>query len=210
MNNQKDLIFQIIDWSTFHKETDDERLKFTIRLFGMTEDKKTIYVEVNKFTPYFYVEVPDDWNQTHADELYNFIKWKVYKKYRDNNVKVCIIKKYKFWGFTNQKKFKFVKFVFDDYETFKKFRWELEKEITIQKLRIYKKKLKLYEANIEPMLRCMHTRNLQACGWIKILGNDYSVVDKNDLTTYCQINIITDFTKLNLYEGKESDIQPFQ
>ena len=33
-------------------------------------------------------------------------------------------------------------------------------------------KLKIYESNIEPFIRCMHIKKLSACGWIKI--NQYT------------------------------------
>lgn len=207
--DNKDIIFQLLDWSYYHKETNDGRKKFAVRLFGMTEDKKTIYIDVTHFTPYFFVEIPDGWTDLHVGALMNVVKSKVSQQFRENPVHFSIVRKHKFWGFTAEKIFKFVRLVFDDYETFRKYQWVFDREITIQQLGVNRMKFQLYEANIEPMLRCMHTRNLQSCGWVKITSENYSTIPSDEIETSCDINIIAKYTGLDMYEGKESDIQPF-
>jgi DNA polymerase elongation subunit (family B) len=209
MGKNLDIIFQILDWSYYHKETEDGRKKFTVRLFGMTDEKQTIHVEVTHFTPYFYVELPDNWSEAHLAALMNVVKNKVPPTYMENFVRTTIIKKYKFWGFTNEKQFKFARLVFDDYETFRRYQWVFDRELSILQLGIRNMKFQLYEANIEPMLRCMHLRDLYSCGWAKIDSGNYSKVPTCDAETSCEINIIADYTALFKYDGKESDIQPF-
>ena len=207
--DKKDLIFQLLDWSYYHKETDDGSKKFAIRLFGMTEEKKTIYIDITHFTPYFFVEIPDGWTNLHVGALMNVVKSKVSKQFRENPVHYLIVRKHKFWGFTAEKIFKFVQLIFDDYETFRKYQWAFNREITIHQLGVNRMKFQLYEANIEPMLRCMHTQNLQSCGWVKIANENYSLIPSDEIETSCDINIIAKYTGLNICEGKESDIQPF-
>ena len=58
-----DIIFQILDWSWYHEEdtSDDSMQKYVIRLFGRTPKNETIYVKVNNYTPFFYIEVPNSW-----------------------------------------------------------------------------------------------------------------------------------------------------
>lgn len=209
MPTSDDVIFQILDWSFFHRELVDGMKKFTIRLFGMTLEKKTIYVEVTHFTPYFYVEIPDNWSDTHVNALMGVVKNKVAQAFRENPVRVSIVKKHKFRGFTAEKVFKYARLVFDDYETFRKYQWIFDRELSIPHLGIRNMKFQLYEANIEPMLRCMHTRNLNSCGWVCIKGGNYTVIDSDNVTTSSNINISAKYTALDKYEGKESDIQPF-
>lgn len=209
MNNKKEIQFQVLDWSPFHKETFDGRKKFTIRLFGMTDEKKRINVEVTNFTPYFYVEIPDRWTEVHVAALLNAVRNKIPATYRENPVKTSIVKRYKFWGFTAKKLFNFARFIFEDHDTFRKYQWAFDREITISQIGIRQMKFQLYEANIEPLIRCMHTRNLQACGWIKIAGEGYTHVPEDEIETPCDINIRAKYTELDLLEGKESDIQPF-
>src|ERR1700744_2617174 len=78
-----ELKFQILDWNYYHDENDDGRKQFTIRLFGRTKENKTIYVKVNKYTPYFYVEIPKTWRNTMINNLLETVKNKVFPK--ENN-----------------------------------------------------------------------------------------------------------------------------
>ena len=57
--------------------------------------------------------------------------------------------------------------------------------------RVFKKPLKifqlgkepvlfrLYESNIEPFIRCMHIRNIDAVGWVSISANKYMIMPDN-------------------------------
>lgn len=54
-------------------------------------------------------------------------------------------------------------------------------------------KLQIFESNIEPFIRCMHIRKLNACGWVSI--NKYEEYD--DDVSYCDVNIKTHWTNLN-------------
>jgi DNA polymerase elongation subunit (family B) len=59
--NNTDILFQILDWDSSHIEDDEGNKKFIARLFGKTKEDKSIYVEVEQFTPYFYVEIDSKW-----------------------------------------------------------------------------------------------------------------------------------------------------
>jgi DNA polymerase elongation subunit (family B) len=208
-NKNNDVIFQLLDWSNYHKENEEGDKKFTIRLFGMTEEKKNIFVEVTNFTPYFFVEIPDHWTEMQLRILIDVVRNKINKQYQNNFIKVSIVERYKFWGFTDNKLFKFARLIFHDYETYQKYRWIFEEQyINILRLNI-NQKFKIYESNIEPMLRCMHTRNLQSCGWVKIKCENYKNIPLDEIDTSCDINITTKFSSLEAIEGRNSDIQPF-
>ena len=84
----KDIIFQILDMTPFNFESENGLKKFTIRLFGMTDNKKTIHVEVTRFTPYFYVEIPDNWSDDHVAALMRTVKSKVANAFKENPVRV--------------------------------------------------------------------------------------------------------------------------
>ena len=58
------IIFQIIGCSIADKKNGFNSLDlFKIKLYGRTKDNKTIFVEVNDFCPYFYVEIPKNWRK---------------------------------------------------------------------------------------------------------------------------------------------------
>jgi DNA polymerase elongation subunit (family B) len=197
----EEIIFQPIDWSYTHEQDDDCSNIFVIRLFGRTKQNKTIYVKVVNYLPYFYVEIPIEWDEYKGRILYNYLKKNVYpKEFASNLIKCEIVKRYKFYGFTNNTLFKFAKLTFNNYEAMRAFSYIFKKKLNIQTPFI---KLKRFESNIEPILRCMHLRNLDAFGWISI--SKYKLLEYNE--TKCDIEISTDWTNLNKYD--DNLIAPF-
>jgi DNA polymerase elongation subunit (family B) len=212
------ITFQIIDWSQFHESvelepTDEleeengggELLHYKIRLFGRTDKGKSIYVNVDNFTPYFYVEIPTDWNQTKAYSLVNYIKGKITNPIVLKGFKnFDIVERKKFYGFTGYKVFKFLRLIFLNMKSFKAFEYWIDKNKIIYPF-LFKKptKLTIYESNIEPFIRCMHIRKLSACGWVSV--KKYESYEEG--TSYCDVAIKTDWTELNPHDS--SSIQKF-
>ena len=48
------IIFNVLYW-----HENDENNKYIIRMFGKTENGKSVSVKVTGFIPYFYVEIPN-------------------------------------------------------------------------------------------------------------------------------------------------------
>lgn len=204
MNQNSTMILQVLDWTTTHIESDDGTKYFIIRLFGMTENNKTICVEVTRFMPYFYIEIPEYWTKHEVTILLSSVKQKLLPEFRDNYVKYEIENMCKFWGFTAGKKFKYIRLSFLDYFTFLQYQYVFARPIYVLGNHIH---FQLFESNIEPMLRCMHGRKLLSCGWLSV--SNYELVKHSDANTSCEVNIITEHTSLHYLDGKESDIQPF-
>jgi len=80
-----------------------------------------------------------------------------------------------------------------------------KKPLKIYQLSHEEMTLQLYESNIEPYLRCMHIRNLDAVGWISIDAGKYSLL--NYTISSSEINISCEWTNLNRIE--DMTIQPF-
>jgi DNA polymerase elongation subunit (family B) len=55
-----------------------------------------------------------------------------------------------------------------------------------------------FEANLPPMLRCFHIRNIKGCGWVSV--EKYYNVKKSLKETYCDIEINCDWRKINPIE----------
>lgn len=202
----KDIKFQVLDWNYYHEEEDQDTKFYTIRLFGRTDENKTIYVKVNKYTPYFYVELNDKWKNKNVEELINVIKAKVRPAQNVGGlIDYKIIYKYKMWGFTNYKKTPFLQLVFNDSESMRSYEFAFRQNVFVHSISPKLFKLKLYESNIEPFLRCMHIRKLEAVGWITIPDGKYEVIDNS--TTCCAINISADWTELNPIDDRK--IMPF-
>jgi len=193
------MIFQILDWSYCHDDTTDKKL-YVIRLFGRTNDNKTIYVMIYDFCPYFYVEIPIEWKPSKVKILIDGVKKKVQEDVQEGFKEFEIIESCKFYGFTNYEKFKFAKLIFNDFESMKKYSFVLQQKIYIPEISKTSIKFNLYESNIEPFLRCMHIRNLDAVGWVKI-DNFEPITRKQDLS-FCDINIRSTWDCLEVVNDK--------
>ena len=196
--------FNILDWNYYHDTSSEDEDEYTIRLFGRTITDKTIYVQVNKYTPYFYVEIPHYWEKYKVNLFINGLKDKVQHKYKNSIVAFNVVEKHKFLGFTDNKIFKFVRLIFRNLDAMRIYVNMLRKKIFIKSINNKPWQYKVYESNIEPLIRCMHIRDLNACGWVEIENSKYEDIEAE---TYCDINISTNWTNLKKIEN--NSIAPF-
>ena len=178
---------------------------YKIRLYGRTQDNKSIVVNINNYTPFFYIRIQKDWSESKIRTLINHIKSKI------SNPKILkgfksfdTVMRKDLYGFTGYKDFKFVRLIFYNMRSYKTFEnWINNNKIYNSLISKNSIKLQLYESNIEPFIRCMHIRKLNACGWVKI-----SKYEHYDLTySHCGIAIQTDWTNLEAVES--NSVQKF-
>ncbi len=210
-NNNEEFKCQILDWRTdsdikldedSSEEIDDE--VYQIHLFGRTSDRKSVHINVSNFKPYFYVEIPNTWG---IIQMKRFIS-KVNDMLSDNGkehfithlLNTKIVKKHKFYGFTNNALFQFIQLTFRNNDTFRAYKNIFYKKIKISGLVNYPKKFEVYESNIDPLLRFMHIRDLDSCGWIKIDAKKYKH-SQYPLAT-CDINLICKWDCIESFESK--------
>jgi DNA polymerase elongation subunit (family B) len=207
--NTEEIIFHSTEWSSYNKDDDDEddnieddnannniitNGSYKIKIYGRTESGESITVEVDKFYPYFYVKIPENWTLANAVVLINYFKLKINSKSAIKGLKSFeIVEKKDSYGFNADKIFKFLKLVFKDTVSYRAFENHIEyNKINCRSLFSNPVKLRLYESNLESLLRFLHVTNLQSCGWIKLIKpkktekssyckNDYKVTLKNIL-----------------------------
>lgn len=195
------LIFQVLDWDFFHEDDDDGKKQFSIRLFGKNKNQQSVYLQVDDFKPYFFVELEDHWKYTTVDAIVTEVKKKVPKDKVDGLIRFNIQEKYKFWGFTNYKKFKFAKLTFNDFESMKSYSYAFSnKKINVPTVSRKWLKFKLYESNILPVLRFMHIRQLEAFGWVSIKKSDLE--DFSNSPTCNEINYKTKWQSVNKVDDR--------
>lgn len=178
LTNTNKLEFQITDWNSYHELDEEDEEQYVIQLFGRTEDDKDVCLKVTDFKPYFYVEVPDEWQQHHVDKFIDALKNKVSwatetnSNYNYDLVKSLydykLVKKYKFYNFTNKRKYKFVWLLFKNHTASREFANMLARPLKIRSISQDPILFQRYESNIEPHLRFMHIQNLSSCGWVSI------------------------------------------
>ena len=226
INNKKNIQIQCIDWivdnQRFNREYDSEYensdeegynsggeekqlLEYNIKLFGINEQGQSICVNVEKFTPYFFLEIPEniEWKKSHT----NYFKSYITKQINDSThsymvndlLSVGVVKRQKMYNFSNFKKYKFIRLVFRNSIIMKFCEKIFYRAI---KLDCFKRKIKFipYETNILPLLRFFHIRNVSPAGWIEIDSSKYEVI-REDKISRCQIEITTDWKNINNFKN---------
>ena len=98
--------FDVIDNYPHDKEEYQrgrDNKKFIVQMFGIDTEGKTASIFVTGFDPFFYVKVPDEWNESNMMEFTNFVKGKMGDYYGDSLVKPRLLKRQKLYGFDNGK-----------------------------------------------------------------------------------------------------------
>ena len=118
---------------------EDTDSEYVIHIFGRTEDGKSVHVET-PFEPYFFVKVPPDRSpKALVEEI---------KPYNS-----AIIRRKDLWGFRNQEEYTFLKLGFR----------------TLAELRECRPRgLKVYEKNLDPVLRFMHRSEIKSTGCVQV------------------------------------------
>jgi DNA polymerase elongation subunit (family B) len=160
-----------------HHEDDEEtkNIRYTpnksemvIHLFGTTQEGKSLRVTAIGFEPYFYVELPNKLKKT-IDYFKLCLKDSL-KKRLDvfNSTTIEYVEKEKLYGYTNNSKFSFVKLSVPNISYFYALKRVFLNEKNHHIFTLDDYTCKVYEANLDPMLRFFHLQNIAPCGWVKI------------------------------------------
>jgi DNA polymerase elongation subunit (family B) len=217
-------IFRLLDFNVYNdahsNSSDDGSVKvykdtscFAIQMFGVDEKGKTYSLTAEGFCPFFYLMVDDNWNIKLKDEFLSHLKIKMGSYYEDTITKCKIIKRRKLYGFDGGREYKFIFLEFANLSAFNKAKnlWYSDYKSGHTLLKNgYKFKdtnLILYEANIPPLLRFFHIRDMSPSGWVAIpkkKGIDYS--DSSDKMVNCDYIIKTDYKNIIPLNDKETRV----
>jgi DNA polymerase delta subunit 1 len=121
---------------------EDTDSEYVIHIFGRTEDGKSVHVET-PFEPYFFVKVPPDRSpKALIQEIQPYSS--------------AVIRRKDLWGFRNQEEYTFLKLGFRTLADMKECR---------------PRGLKVYEKNLDPVLRFMHRSEIKSTGWVQVPEN---------------------------------------
>ena len=160
-------------------------------MFGINEKGETFCLFVNDYKPFFYIKVGDDWNVERKSEFLNHLKTKMGKYYENSICECKIINRKKLYGFDGGKEHKFILLKFNNtlalnkiknlyYENGKNGRRLSDNGYVFQETETY-----LYEANIPPLLRYFHIKEISPSGWICIpLKKATQLVEKKTSCKY--------------------------
>jgi DNA polymerase elongation subunit (family B) len=190
-----------------HKDTS----VFLIQIFGVNELGQTFSVIVEGFKPFFYVMVNDSWNISIKDQFLENIKTKMGKFYENTISECIIIKRKKLYGFDGGKEHKFIKFEFTSFAAFNKAKnlWYSDYSKDGRKLledgyNFNNTKTRLYEANIPPLLRFFHIKDISPSGWIAVPNK--KVINITSKKTSCDFEFVVNQKHIIPLNDKETRV----
>ena len=169
------VVFEVLTWEA--KDEDDEHI---IRIMGRTAKGKSVCVST-VFNPYFYIKLNNHDNPKNIFRQLTGV------------LSYSLVKSKDLWGFQNNESSVFMKLNFKTLED--------RRNCDYQTKRM--KGIKVYEANLEPVLRMMHRTNIKSTGW---MDTGTSCTKSNQ--SRCSIDLFCNDWK-TLSPVDRDDIAPF-
>jgi len=145
------VVFQALTWES--RDTDDEHL---ISIFGKTKEGKSVCVTTS-FTPYFFVKLPRNATPQRVKIIYD----KIDKACPECLTTLNTIQRKDVWGFQNNEKFPYLQLFCKNLASRRMVSGRLRRPLPDETV-----KMKLYESNLDPVLRLMHRTGIQSTGWL--------------------------------------------
>ena len=221
--------FRLLSFNTYDEEVvmeDDSDDKtewtppekdFTIQMFGINEKGETAAIFVKKFTPFFYAKVGEDWTKTTCAEFIAQLRNEMGKMYETSILSYKLLNRKKLYGFDGGANHKFLEISFSSeaamrkaknlwYESYKN-KGQYCRKLSETGYEFGETFTRLYEAQIPPLLRMFHIRNISPSGWIELHHKSLIVPKKK--TTSCTFEFTIDFTDMIPLPEKEA-IVPYK
>ena len=147
------VVFQALTWEA----RDLDELEHCISIIGRTDEGKSICL-TTAFHPYFFIKLPKNTSNDTCKHLYE----KIDKACGGDVIKsYTLVSSKDLWGFQNNTKSHFMKLNFMTREKMRQCAYALKRPLPDDH-----HFQKVYESNIEPLLRLMHRTGIQSTGWI--------------------------------------------
>jgi len=148
--------------------------RYVLRLFGRTQDGKSVCARLDNFTPHFYVKIFSRWSKRDVDKFVFILKG-FNKKFEKSLIGHEIVTRSDFhYGFCGGKKFKFVKLVFDSVIACKSYaRYISNNKIKLSGIELNPIQLETFESKIDPFIRLIHLKELDSAGWVVLPAGKY-------------------------------------
>ena len=146
--------FQALSWEA---RDDEDGFGYLVSIIGKTSDGRSVCVTTN-FSPYFFIRLPDNSTSSRM-EILALLE----KKYpecvtgHEMTVGKCM------WGFQNNEERRFLKLIFRNLEAKKKVDYFFRRPVYLGRGPTM---FKVYEANLDPVLRFMHDTGIKSTGWV--------------------------------------------
>ena len=212
-DSYKLLTFNTSDADMSSGETNSK--EFLIQMFGINEKGQTSSIFVTGYTPFFYVMVADNWTNADKAALVAQMRNDMGKYYTDSIDSSKILKRKKLYGFDAGKEYNFVLVKFKTEQAMRKAKGLWFDSYTT-KDGVYHRELspggylvngcetRLYEAQIPPLLRMFHIRQISPSGWIALPKN--KALQHQTRSTSCDFEYTIHYKHIIPLPNKESSV----
>ena len=205
------------DSSGFTKKVNRDKSTFVIQMFGINEEGQKASITVEEYQPFFYLKVPNTWGQKMKTEFQDHLKAKVGSYYENSIIECKLIERKKLYEFDAGKLHRFIQIKFANvpaYNKVKNFWYHDTTDDEGQRDRRLLKNgypfkncfIELYEANIPPLLRFFHLREISPSGWIALPHKKtLEIVGVNKKTT-CEYEYVINYKNVIPLNDKETRV----
>lgn len=172
--------FFVYSW---HMDEDEEDVT-SIRAYGIDEKQQNVCIRINDFTPFVYLELPEQipWTSSNAQLVAN--KLDTLLGDRKPLVKRLIYKKRLYYAHVNnngkRKVFPYLFLSFSHRSDIRNMSYKIRRPLTIPG--VGRIKVKMHEQDASPILQFTSYRNISPAGWINFVGKR---VKKSSQVTLC-------------------------
>jgi DNA polymerase elongation subunit (family B) len=205
------------DSAGFKKKVNRDKSTFVIQMFGINEEGQKASITVEEYQPFFYLKVPNSWGQKMKTEFQDHLKSKIGSYYENSIIECKLIERKKLYEFDAGKLHRFIQIKFANVPAYNKVKnlWyhdttdvEGQKERRLLKNGYSFKNwfIELYEANIPPLLRFFHLREISPSGWIALPHKKtLEIVGVNKKTT-CEYEYVINYKNVIPLNDKETRV----
>jgi DNA polymerase elongation subunit (family B) len=199
-------IFRIVDFNAYNDKEEDNKYvdgtTFMIQMFGVNKTGETCSIIAENYKPFFYVMVNESWTIAMKNSFLAHIKDKIGKFYQNSITECKIIKRKKLYGFDGGKEHKFIRLEFASMSAFNKVKnlWYSDYNSGHLLLKngynYHNTEIKLYEANIPPLLRFFHIKDISPSGWIALPKNKTIELKDEMKKTTCNYEFLINYKNI--------------
>ena len=206
------LSFETNDQNTMIEGDNKPQKVFDIKMYGVNDKGLTACINVNNYTPFFYVKVGDGWGEKEKNQFVIQVKIDVGEQYAGDILKTNLVQRKKLYGFDAGREYNFVQFKFKNETAMKKTKglWytkanpKHEYRLNPDGYIYEETKTILYEAQIPPLLRLFHIKQISPSGWIGLPHNKTTKI-KNK-STKCNFEYSINYNDIIALSNKEMNV----
>lgn len=185
--------------------------EFVVQMFGVGESGETSCVFVTGFQPFFYAQVDDGWTDADAIGFKGQVQDEIEDRHPDAVKGAKLIKRKRLYGFDGGKDHAFVLLTFANEAAMRaaKKLWYLptgrgSPVLSPDGYEYDECPTRLYEAQIPPLLRMFHIREISPSGWVQVSLDRVRV--HRDKHTSCDWEATLDYRALIAQPDKEARV----